>query len=81
MCYEFERDNLGRLIRSRQVNSNNGTVQRTEHLYDAIGRLSAQRWTIGNQNYSESYTYNDGETGNGALNTVTLGTGDQGVFT
>ncbi len=79
--YEFERDNLGRLIRSRQVNSNNGTVQRTEHLYDAIGRLSTQCWTIGNQNYSASYTYNDGETGNGALNTVTLGTEDQVVFT
>ena len=79
--YEFERDNLGRLIRSRQVNGSNATVQRTEHIYDAIGRLSTQRWTIGEQSYSESYTYNDGETGNGALNTVTLGTGDQAFFT
>ncbi len=80
-AYEFERDNLGRLIRSRQVNGSNATVQRTEHIYDAVGRLSTQRWTIGEQSYSESYTYNDGETGNGALNTVILGTGDQAVFT
>ena len=79
--YEFERDNLGRLIRSRQVNGSNATVQRTEHIYDAIGRISEQRWSVGSTNYSESYTYNDGATGNGALNTVTLGTGDQVVFT
>ena len=75
--YEFERDNLGRLIRSRQVAGNNATVQRTEHIYDAIGRISQQRWAVGSKNYSESYTYNDGETGNGKPNTVTTATGDQ----
>ncbi len=75
--YEFERDNLGRLIRSRQVAGNNATVQRTEHIYDAIGRISQQRWAVGSENYSESYTYNDGETGNGKPNTVTTATGDQ----
>ena len=79
--YEFERDNLGRLIRSRQVDSNNATIQRTEHIYDAIGRISRQRWSIGSKNFSESYTYNDGATGNGALNTVTTSTGDKVYFT
>ncbi len=78
--YEFERDNLGRLIRSRQVDSNNATIQRTEHIYDAIGRISRQRWSIGIKNFSESYTYNDGATGNGALNTVTTSTGDKVYF-
>ena len=54
--YRFERDSLGRLIRSQQRDGNTVT-QRTERLYDAANRLSAQGWTIGGTSYRESYAY------------------------
>ena len=56
--YTFEYDSLGRLIRSAEY-SEDTLVQRTEHLYDSIGRLSGQSWVIGTTVFSESYTYND----------------------
>ncbi len=57
--YAFEYDSLGRLIRSREL-SDNGFIQRTEHIYDEFNRLKRQNWVLGTKAYSESYTYNDG---------------------
>ncbi len=78
--YIFEYDSLGRLIRSVEYDGNGNLVQRTEQLYDGIGRLSSQNWVIGSTAYSESYTYDDptatDTSGDGSLSTVTTGTGD-----
>ena len=71
--YEFTYDSLGRLIRSEQYGT---AAQRTEHRYDAYGRLSSQSWVLGNRSFSETYGYNDGASGDGTLNTLTAATGD-----
>ncbi len=78
--YAFEYDSLGRLIRSAEY-SEDTLVQRTEHLYDSIGRLSGQSWVIGTTAFSESYTYNDpegaasGDPKDGSLKQMTTATG------
>ena len=74
--YVFEYDSLGRLIRSAEYDGDNALVQRTEHIYDAYNRLSSQSWVIGNTSYSESYTYDDGASGDGSLTKMTTATGD-----
>ena len=71
--YEFTYDSLGRLIRSEQYGT---AAQRTEHRYDAYGRLSSQSWMLGDRSFSETYGYNDGASGDGTLNTLTAATGD-----
>ncbi len=71
--YEFTYDSLGRLIRSEQYGT---AAQRTEHRYDAYGRLSSQSWVLGNRSFSETYGYNDGASGDGTLSTLTAATGD-----
>ena len=75
-AYVFEYDGLGRLIRSAEYDGDNALVQRTEHIYDACNRLSSQSWVIGNTSYSESYTYDDGASGDGSLTKMTTATGD-----
>ncbi len=79
--YIFEYDSLGRLLRSSEYDGNGTLVQQTEHGYDGYGRLQAQYWTIGTTPYSESYSYNDGENGNGSLKNMTAATGDKLGFT
>ena len=74
--YVFEYDGLGRLIRSAEYDGDNALVQRREHIYDAYNRLSSQSWVIGNTSYSESYTYDDGASGDGSLTQMTTATGD-----
>ena len=74
-AYAFEYDSLGRLIRSAERDSS-GLVQRTEHIYDSVGRLASQSWVLGSSNYSETYSYNDGENANGSLSKMTTATGD-----
>ena len=71
--YEFTYDSLGRLIRSEQYGT---TAQRTEHRYDAYGRLSSRSWVLGDRSFSETYGYNDGASGDGTLSTLTAATGD-----
>ena len=73
--YQFEYDSLGRLIRSAEYNGGGTLVQRTEHNYDAYNRLRSQKWVLGNKNYSESYSYSDGTSGDGSLTKMTTGTG------
>ncbi len=79
--FAFEYDSLGRLIRSREIDGNEALVQRTEHIYDAFGRLSSQSWIVGSSNFSETYSYNDGENGNGSLSQMTTATGDSLNYT
>ena len=79
--YVFEYDSLGRLLRSSEYDGNGTLVQQTEHGYDEYGRLQAQYWTIGTTSYSEKYSYNDGENGNGSLKDMTAATGDKLGFT
>ena len=74
--YQFEYDSLGRLIRSAEYNGSGTLVQRTEHNYDEYNRLSAQRWMLGSTTYSESYSYSDGENGDGSLTSMSAATGD-----
>ncbi|MBR4308271.1 MAG: hypothetical protein IKT58_01615, partial [Oscillospiraceae bacterium] len=62
--YIFEYDSLGRLIRSKEKNSD-GTVLQTEHLYDVYNRLTQQRWDINGKSYLEEYRYNDPTTAGG----------------
>ena len=69
--YRFEYDSLGRLIRSQQRDGNTVT-QRTEQLYDAANRLSAQGWTIGGTSYRESYAY---DASDGSLTTLNTAVG------
>ena len=80
--YLFERDSLGRLIRSIEFaytySGEAATcklVQRTEHNYDAYNRLQSQKWMLGSKSYSESYSYSDGANGDGSLTKMTTGTG------
>ena len=51
-------------------------IQRTEQKYDAYNRLSSQKWVLGTDAYTESYTYDDGTNGDGSLKQMTTGTGD-----
>ena len=67
--YRFEYDSLGRLIRSQQRDGNTVT-QRTEQLYDAANRLSAQGWTVGGTSYRESYAYDASDGSLATLNTA-----------
>ena len=69
--YRFEYDSLGRLIRSQQRDGNTVT-QRTEQLYDAANRLSAQGWTLGGTSYRESYAY---DASDGSLTTLNTAAG------
>ena len=69
--YRFEYDSLGRLIRSQQRDGNTVT-QRTEQLYDAANRLSAQGWTLGGTSYRESYAY---DASDGSLTTLNTAVG------
>ncbi|MBQ6430860.1 MAG: hypothetical protein IJJ99_03165 [Oscillospiraceae bacterium] len=78
--YLFERDSLGRLIRSIEfAYTYSGDVatcklvQRTEHNYDTENRLTSQNWTISTKNYAENYTYS---TADGSLTRMTAATGD-----
>ena len=72
----FEYDSLGRLIRSAEYDGESTLVQRTEHIYDAYNRLSSQSWGFGTTTYGESYTYSDGENGDGSITQMTTATGD-----
>ena len=74
--YLFEYDSLGRLIRSSEADGSGTVRQRTEHIYDAYNRLQRQSWVLGGKSYSESYTYNDGTSGDGSLKTMTVATGN-----
>ena len=66
VSYYFEYDSLGRLVRSSEYDAD-GLVQRTEHLYDEYSRLDLQHWSIGGKSWSEEYSYDDGENGDGSL--------------
>ena len=77
--YVYEYDSLGRLIRSAEyAYTYSGSnvictlVQRTEHKYDKDNRLSAQNWTIGSTDFSESYAYNEAD---GSLKKLETGAG------
>ena len=74
--YLFEYDSLGRLIRSSESDGSGTVKQRTEHIYDAYNRLQRQSWVLGGKSYSESYTYNDGTSGDGTLKTMIAATGN-----
>ena len=74
--YQFEYDSLGRLIRSAEYDGSGTLIQRTEHNYDAYNRLSSQSWILGTKTYSESYSYSDGENGDGSLTSMSAATGD-----
>ena len=74
--YLFEYDSLGRLIRSSEADGSGTIRQRTEHIYDEHNRLKRQSWVLGGKSYSESYTYNDGTSGDGTLKTMTAATGN-----
>ena len=63
----YEYDSLGRLIHSYQT-TENGIVQKTEHLYDTENRIKSQSWQLGTTVYSESYDYDPDD---GSLYTVT----------
>ena len=75
--YDYEYDSLGRLIRSRQRNGNT-TIQRTEHLYDKANRLTKQAWTVGNNSFSEEYTYRSSD---GALSSFKAATDNKLTYT
>ena len=72
--YSFSYDSLGRLIRSMELGVDGTVKQRTQHLYDTANRLTSQSWTVGNDTYTESYTYYSGD---GSLKAVTTATGDK----
>ncbi|MGM9650727.1 MAG: hypothetical protein ACI3VX_02170, partial [Faecousia sp.] len=72
--YSFSYDSLGRLIRSMELGADGTVKQRTQHLYDTANRLTSQSWTVGNDTYTESYTYYSGD---GSLKAVTTATGDK----
>ena len=71
--YRFEYDSLGRLIRSAELDADGGTVQRTEHIYDAFNRLSRQTWSADGKTYTEYYSYDDATDGSMTLFRTTSG--------
>ena len=75
--YTYEYDSLGRLIYSSRLNNNGSTVLFTKHQYDTSDRLTNQSWQIGNEAFSENYTYS---TTDGTLTSMTTG-GDSIGFT
>lgn len=65
-AYDYEYDSLGRLIRSRQTridsvgtNSEEETVQSTQHMYDEENRITSQSYSFGERTYTANYSYND----------------------
>ena len=73
--YTFEYDTSGRLIRSRVLDANGSTTQRTEHIYDNYSRLYIQRWNISGKTRSERYIYDDAANGDGSLTQLKTGSG------
>ena len=61
--------------------ANGTTKQRTEHLYDEFDRLYIQRWNIDGKTRSEKYTYDDAESGDGALTQFKSGSGHKINYT
>ena len=74
--YTYEYDSLGRLIYSSRLNNGN-LVLHTKHQYDTSDRITNQSWQIGNEAFSENYTYS---TTDGTLTSMTTG-GDSLGFT
>ena len=52
----YEYDSIGRLIHS-SLSGGDGTVLRTEHMYDRQNRIKEQSWQIGNRVYTDTYNY------------------------
>ena len=67
--YIYTYDTNGRVIASERQDGGE-SVLRTRQSYDTVNRLDGQIWQIGEDTYSESYTYNS--TIDGSLNTMTL---------
>ena len=57
-AYDYTYDSLGRLIYSAKL-QNRRPVLCTFHEYDTSNRLREQSWQIGNESFSESYTYSE----------------------
>ena len=55
-AYDYAYDSLGRLIYSAKL-QNKRPVLYTSHQYDTSDRLKKQSWQIGNDSFTESYTY------------------------
>lgn len=72
VTYLYTYDSIGRLISSEQKEGSN-SVLRTHQTYDENNQLTKQSWQIGENAYTERYTYNEKD---GSLNTMTTGTGD-----
>lgn len=67
--YTYEYDSLGRLIYSSQLENGN-TKLYTKHQYDTSDRITAQSWQIGNEAFSESYTYREAD---GSIQSMNIG--------
>ena len=67
--YIYTYDANGRVIASERQDGG-ASVLRTRQSYDSVNRLAGQIWQIGEDAFSESYTYNS--TIDGSLNTMTL---------
>ena len=74
--YTYEYDSLGRLIYSSRLEDGK-TKLYTSHQYDTSDRLTEQSWQIGNDSFTESYTYSSTD---GTLSYMTTG-GDTLGFT
>lgn len=66
LLYSYDYDTLGRLIHSTTVEDGE-VVLYTDHQYDTSDRIKSQSWQIGEDGFSESYTYN---TADGILTTM-----------
>ena len=76
--YIYTYDTNGRVIASERQDGG-ASVLRTRQSYDSVNRLEGQIWQIGEDTFSESYTYNS--TIDGSLNTMTVKRGNATVAT
>lgn len=66
LVYSYDYDTLGRLIHSTTVEDRQ-IVLYTDHQYDTSNRIKYQSWQIGEDGFSETYTYNSAD---GTLTTM-----------
>lgn len=70
--YQYAYDSLGRLIASEKKDEAGNSLLRVYQRYDDFGQLIGQIWCVGNNSYSESYTY----TTDDLLSAMVTGTGE-----
>lgn len=77
--YSYQYDSLSRLIHSRKKDGLGNLVLSTSHVYDTSNRLITQRWQFdSNDTYYQRMSYNNGENGDGTLESMTIATPQNG---